>query len=89
MATLIKADGTTSTVAPAAGSTFTLDELQAFVGGWIQIIRVGSALMVLNEEGKLNGLPFNEAATQRAHGFLFANDFIVGDVLVCEPHEME
>lgn len=88
MATLIKPDGATSLVLPASGETFTLQELQAFVGGYIQIIAVGSAYYVLNEEGKLLGLPANVPATHRAHDFLFEGDYLCGDVLICEPSEV-
>jgi hypothetical protein len=38
--------------------------------------------MILNEEGKINGLKENDTATQLAKAVLFNNDFIVGDVLV-------
>ncbi len=89
MATLIKPDGATSQVAPASGESFTLEELQAFVGGYIQIIPVGSLLYVLNEEGKLDGLPANQAATHRAHDFLFQGDYLCGAVLICERSEVE
>lgn len=89
MATLIKPDGATSQVLPASGESFTLKELQGFVGGYIQVIRVGSALYVLNEEGKLLGLPANVPATHRAHDFLFEGDYLCGNVLICEPSELE
>lgn len=89
MATLIKSDGTTSEVRPASGASFTLAELQGYVGGYIQMISVGSSLYVLNEEGKLLGLPANMAATHRAHDFLYHGDYLCGDVLICEPVELE
>lgn len=89
MATLIKPDGEISNALPANGATFTLDELQAFVGGYIQIIAVGSAWYVLNEEGKLLGLPANVQATHRAHGFLLDGDYLCGAVLICDPSEMD
>lgn len=90
MATLIKADGATSDVLPSNGQSFTLKELQAFVGGYIEIIRVGSSTWyVINEEGKLLGLPANVAATHRAHDFLFEGDYLCGAVLICEPRELE
>ena len=41
-------------------------------------------LMVVNEEGKLLGLPYNAAAT-RIHKYC---DDIVGDVLVCREGEV-
>ena len=68
-----------------AGDTYTLDELQTIVGGYIEIIRLpANLLMVLNEEGKLKGLPLNERATALTRGILADDDLIVGDVLVCE-----
>lgn len=89
MATLIKPDGTVSEVLPANGATFTLKEMQRCVGGYIEIIRVGSALYVLNEEGKLLGLPPNVPATHRAHDFLREGDYLCGAVLICEQGEVE
>jgi Zn finger protein HypA/HybF involved in hydrogenase expression len=77
MATLIKPDGATSQVLPANGEAFTLEELQAFVGGYIEMILVGSLLYLFNEEGKLLDLPVNTAATHRAHDFLFEGDYLV------------
>mgnify|MGYP001602604492 CR=1 len=68
-----------------AGDTYTLDELQAIVGGYIEIVRLSNGrLMVLNEEGKLEGLPFNAEATALTRGILADDDRIVGNVLVCD-----
>lgn len=51
----------------------TLDALQKFVGGHIEVVSVGGeVIMICNEEGKLNGLEYN---------FKLGNDFIVGNVL--------
>lgn len=81
-------DGTDATeVAPKNGTDFQLDELQEFVGGYIEIVTARDGrLIVLNEEGKLNGLPVNVVAT-----ILYGNpdDAIVGDVLVCSPTQIE
>ncbi|MGH9238791.1 MAG: DUF3846 domain-containing protein [Vicinamibacterales bacterium] len=74
-------------VVPANGHAFTLDEMQAFVGGYIEILRLpdGRAL-VINEEGKLRGLPLNPEATVLAAPRI-APDFIVGPALVCTWNE--
>jgi hypothetical protein len=85
MATVIKVDGTVATVEPKARH-FSLEELQGFVGGYIEIIQLHDGrAMVLNEEGKLEGLPFNAEATGLARlAGIATNDYIVGNVIVCE-----
>lgn len=88
MAMLYEPNGSESEVQPKNGKTFSLEELQAAVGGYIELVTIqgGSKLMLVNEEGKLNGLPFNDVATQ-----LMANphDFVVGNALVCSPKEVD
>jgi hypothetical protein len=74
----IKTDGTIETVPQLEGGTFTLQELQDFVGGYIELVQLGNGtVMVVNEEGLLNKLPFNVNASR------LASMNIVGDVLVC------
>ena len=63
-AKLYKADGTIIEVVPANGTDFQLDELQAMVDGYIEIVPAGNGkIMVIDEEGKLKGKPVNDAAT--------------------------
>ena len=53
----------------------TLEAFQLGVGGYIECVGIGPDLvMILNEEGKLRGLPFN---------FSYGLDDIVGTVIVC------
>ena len=66
MAKLIKVDGSDQEVHPADGKAFTLEELQGFVGGYIERLQVGFREMYLNEEGKLHKLPLNRRATDLA-----------------------
>lgn len=84
-AKIYKADGTITEVSPANGTDFQLEELQKIVGGYIEIVGLlDNEIMVINEEGKLADLPVNEKATEfyiEANGF---DDYIVGDVLVCD-----
>jgi len=43
----------------------TLKEAQAFVGGYVEGISMPNGdYLIINEEGKLKGLPFNEEATK-------------------------
>ena len=69
--------------APENGKFFTLKELQAVVGGYIECLPLKTGMtMVVNEEGKLKGLPYNDLATAIAYNSGYM-DIIVGSVLVC------
>ena len=53
----------------------TLEALQALVGGYIETVTVATdCTFILNEEGKLLGLPPN---------FYFCGDVFVGPVFIC------
>jgi len=86
MATQIKTTGEITEVVPANGSTWSLKELQDFVGGYIEIVRLPASfgqVMVVNEEGLLYGLAENPIAS------LEAKRRIVGDVIVCDGKEID
>jgi len=86
MGLLLKADGTKNHVVPKNGKTFSLKEMQGFVGGYIEMLQLQDGrIMWCNEEGKLKGLPVNSLATSACKYF----DTIVGDVLITEPGEVE
>lgn len=79
MTTHLKADGTEMEVFPANGKTFTLEEMQGYVGGMIEPVRYGrNQTMYVNEEGSLSDLPFNAKATA------LCKIYIVGDALVMD-----
>lgn len=63
-----------------------LSQMQAAVGGYIEILALTESLsMVLDEEGKLKGLPLNNIAIRLTQHFavgLALGDMIVGDVLL-------
>lgn len=85
MAEIIKTDGTCQTVQPANGTDFTLEEMQAIVGGNIELAFLNDTeIMVVNEEGKIDGLDYNHAATlEFRNNHPGSDDYIVGNVLVC------
>ena len=90
MATLFHTDGFREKVSPANGSDFRLEEMQRMVGGIIEIVYFDdNTVMVINEEGKLLGLPLNMDATAifRAH-YPDSDDYIVGDALVCSDEQI-
>lgn len=64
----------------------TLEELQAAVGGYIEIVALSPRNdLVLNEEGKIYNLPYNHIAsvlTVVLNVGLEVGDVVVGDVLV-------
>ena len=58
----------------------TLEALQAAVGGYIETVRlrVGDAVMIVNEEGLLLGLPYNTLASGFAGREIVGTAIIVG-----------
>jgi hypothetical protein len=92
MARLIHTDGTEEVVHPK-GKKWSLEELQAHVGGLIEYMPgIGRTRMILDEEGRLKGKEVNEKATMIVHNILLGKDLryvpvLVGDVLLLEPGE--
>lgn len=100
MATIYRTNGTEEHIEPKNGKVFSLEELNAVVNGYIEIVRISNGkLMVVNEEGKCLQLPYNEKATEilrddyRVNRFStawrYASDFIVGDALLCDTDQIE
>ena len=96
MAQLLKTDGTFTEVAPKDNLVFTLGELYGFVGRPVDILYLPSGKrLVVNDEGKLTGLPYNAKASEiwkeefPVEHFPVNNDqMIVGDVLIATPEEL-
>jgi hypothetical protein len=63
-------------------------ELKEIVGGYIEVVNLGDDYMVVNEEGKLIGLPFNLNATRVYQISTKIGEHIVGDVLVCPKNQI-
>lgn len=90
-AEIFKTDGTRHEILPKDGKYFSLEEIQEIVGGYIQMIPCVNPdyLCIMNEEGKLKGLPFNGLATEEVDDNLFMGDYIVGDVLITHRKYVE
>ena len=89
MAKGITAAGVISEVQPKNGKFFELEELQKVVGGYIEIIDLGNdQLMVVNEEGKLEDVPYNFFATQMYQRSTRVLDYIAGNALVCSSNQI-
>lgn len=107
MAQYIKAESKDiEVVTPSDGKrTFSLQELQSAVGGFIETIHLADGrIMVLNEEGRLLRLPINVTATRilgDVGSFVYGRHLkyfdvvaafgggLVGDVLICNNSEIE
>jgi hypothetical protein len=94
MARIIKADGTEIEFdISKLTDENRLAKLQKVVGGLIEIIYVFDEqnkpkIMVLNDEGKLIGLPRNSKATEIAEKTIGVYDAIMGDVIICDSEEI-
>lgn len=86
MATIIRANGTEAPI----NAELTLERMQAMVGGWIEVVTLDvtpdhSEVLIVNEEGLLDGLPPNAAATRLYRGSPAQHDgLIVGDAIHCK-----
>ena len=89
MATLLPVDGPPVYVSPRTGAMFSLQELQGYVGGFIEAIRLDAdQWLIINEEGKLHGLPLNPFATFAYKTLRHAvDDYIVGPAIICTTLE--
>lgn len=87
MGMLCKADGSVHKIMPRKGKKFQLDELQSYVGGLIEMVRLSDCWIICNEEGRLLDLPMNLSATLAYQ--LIGGDYICGDVVMCGFDEVE
>lgn len=96
-AKIVTPEGRVQVVVPKDGKKFTLEEMQKIVGGYIEVVRPPGqmgAVMVCNEDGKLEGLPANSLASQMwcegaEKGSPRENDGIVGTVLLCHESQID
>lgn len=77
-------------VQPKNGKAFTLEEAQAMVGGYIEVVHLkDNDILVCDEEGRLKDKERNEIATFRATQLGYkGNEYLVGDVLFCKDNEI-
>lgn len=87
-AVLYKHSGEVIQVTPKNGKVFDLEELQEMVEGYIEIFSISEDhQLVLNEEGKIQGLPRNAKATEMFYNFLQCD--LVGNVLACPASALD
>jgi hypothetical protein len=88
-ARIIKATGEIVEVEPANGTDFSLEEMQKFVGGYIEVAYphpYDGMIMVIDEEGKIKQKPINKVATLIYNN---TSDVIVGDALLCRSEQVK
>lgn len=95
-AILYKADGTQENINPANGTNFSLKEMQTLVGGYIEVHffdegegTLAGKVMVIDEEGKCKSKPLNQNATDLLADTYLSSDYIVGDIMVIYPSQIE
>ena len=82
---LITVGGNINEIFPENGETFELEEAQAHVEGYIEIVHLTKdQIMIVNEEGKFDK-EYNPIATGIAdlHRALWSGDYICGNVVIC------
>jgi hypothetical protein len=89
MAKIYKTNGEIVDIEPKNGKDFQLKELNDIVGGYIELVTLtNDEFMVVNEEGKIMGLPVNANATEIYHREVGRWDYIVGDCLICKTSQI-
>ena len=87
MATLYEPSGRDSECTPRNGRKFTLAELQALVGGYIEMVRIprdgGRRVFFVDEEGMPKKLRPNVRASQ------IAGQLLVGNAVLCSLKEVD
>ena len=85
MAWILKVDGTKEELIGAGPDReLSLEQLRKGIGGgWIESLTISpTEVLIVDEEGKLKNMPFNQQATEKAMNAGFA-DMIVGDAILC------
>lgn len=77
-------------IEPENGRDFSLEELQGYVDGYIEIVDLyDGRIMVVNENGLNDGLPINPLATATFQELTHGNDIIVGSVVICDAEQVK
>lgn len=87
MAKWIKTNGLIENVKPANGTDFSLEELQGFVNGYVEIVRFPNKhdlIMIVDDEGALKD---DKAINWQASSVV--GQFIFGNVLICKNEEVK
>lgn len=68
---------------PKNGKDFKLDEVQALVGGYVELIRLADGrLMLVDEDGRFKRLAMNDAASRLAGLPIVGNALVVPNSMI-------
>lgn len=82
---LIKENGEICQIKPGNGTDFVLEEVQGYVAGLIEVVRLNNRqIMIVDEEGKFNkGHNVFATAIADLNNAIRGNDYIAGDAVIC------
>ena len=85
MATLIDPRGNKEKVTPKDGVAFSVQELQDYVGGYIDVLSIGEGYLVFDVDGPSKDKLYNKVATELAYKYhpKEFQGFISGKAVVC------
>jgi hypothetical protein len=84
-ARIIRADGTEEIIE----GKLTLEVMQKTVGGYIEVMTTNNGKrMIMNEDGRRLGLPYNAKATEYAIGMIGQDERILGDVIITDRRQI-
>lgn len=90
MGRIIRVNGSEEELLPQNGTHFSLEELRRAVGGSVEVLHLPTGqIIVMDEDGKATK-PENRRATLMGRVCGIAHDdYVCGDVVVCEPGELQ
>lgn len=85
---LYEVGGIIKEVQPKNGEKISLEEAQALVDGYVELIHLdGDNILLCDEEGLLKNKPINTLATIQARGLGWKGSYLVGSVLFLKDKE--
>lgn len=81
--------GNMSPIEPMNKRTYSLEELQRMVSGYVEMVDLGKYYLVVNEEGKLRHMRPNPIATSWLFLATGSHDEIVGPALLIGKEAIE
>lgn len=85
---LYEVGGIIKEVQPKNGEKISLEEAQALVDGYVELIHLdGDNILLCDEEGLLKNKPINTLATIQARGLGWKGSYLVGSVLFFKDKE--
>ncbi len=64
--------------------SFSVDELETFIGGKVEYIKLDNGMLVINDQGKEMNLPINDVASKNGYS-LYGNVIFVPKIIQANP----